>query len=341
MEITSGIINKPIRVVIYGAEGIGKSTFAAQFPNPLFIDTEGSTAQLDVKRLPEPTSWAMIKEELQYVDAHLDVCNTLVIDTLDWAERLCIRDFCAKENIDGIERMSYGKGYTYIAEEFGRFLNYLTTLQNKGLNIVLVAHAMMRKFEQPDEMGAYDRWELKLQKKVSPLVKEWADMILFANFKTMVIESDKKKKAVGGQRVMYTSHHPCWDAKNRFGLADELPFDYSQIAHLFKTQNKPNTAQNDSKVQTLADNANNAISQENHTYSSNEQNNPQYLKPLTDLMEQSRIEESDVVYAVAQKGYFPANMKLADYPQEFVNFLTANWEPIKQEILNRTYGGNN
>ena len=56
----------------------------------------------------------------------------------------------------------------------------------------------MRKFEQPDELGAYDRWELKLGKKtssqISPLVKEWADMVLFANYKTYAVAVDKDGK---------------------------------------------------------------------------------------------------------------------------------------------------
>lgn len=42
-QITRGLIVKPQKVVVYGPEGIGKTTFAADFPDPLFIDTEGST----------------------------------------------------------------------------------------------------------------------------------------------------------------------------------------------------------------------------------------------------------------------------------------------------------
>ena len=99
----------------------------------------------------------------------------------------------------------------------------------------------MRKFEQPDEMGAYDRWEMKLSKKVAPLLKEWADMVLFCNYKTDVItdSNTKSKKAVGGRRVMYASHHPCWDAKNRYGLPDQMEMDFSQIARLFENAKQP------------------------------------------------------------------------------------------------------
>lgn len=246
MEITRGVIQKAKKVVVYGPEGIGKSTFASKFPNPVFIDTEGSTSSMDVARLPRPTSWEMLLEEVDYVKNNPHVCGTLVIDTIDWAEQLCIEFICTKHQKDGIESFGYGNGYVYTKEEFGRFLNRLEDVIGKGVNVVLTAHAQMRKFEQPDEMGAYDRYELKLGKKTSsqtaPLVKEWSDMLLFANYKTYSIAVDdkgKKHKAQGGKRVMYTCHHPCWDAKNRYGLDGELPFDYTEIAHILAGGKNP------------------------------------------------------------------------------------------------------
>mgnify|MGYP002572347346 FL=1 len=148
-------------------------------------------------------------------------------------EDITVRDICARRKWDGIEDAGYGKGYTYLEEEFGRLLNLLQQVVDAGCNVVLAAHAQMRKFEQPDEFGAYDRWELKLEKKTGALVKEWADMVLFANYETYVVKGNnpmEKNKAQGGRRVMYTTHHPCWDAKNRHGLRDKLPFDFAEIA---------------------------------------------------------------------------------------------------------------
>ena len=209
MKITKGIIPCAKKVVIYGPEGIGKSTFASQFPDPVFIDTEGSTNSMDVARLPKPTSWQMLLEEIQYVKDHPDVCKTLVIDTVDWAESMCIQSICDKHQKSGIEDFGYGNGYVYTKEEMGRFLNQLSEVVEVGVNVVLTAHAQIRKFEQPDELGAYDRWELKLGKKTSsqtsPLIKEWADMLLFANYKTFSIAVDdkgQKRKAQGGERVI-------------------------------------------------------------------------------------------------------------------------------------------
>ena len=243
MEIITGKIQSAKKIVCYGPEGIGKSTFAAQFPDPLFIDTEGSTNDMDVKRLQRPSSWTMLMEQVGYVKKTPGLCKTLVLDTADWAEMLCMNEVCAKAQKKGIEDFGYGKGYVYLSEEFGRLLNLLEEIVRSGIHVVLNAHAMIRKFDQPDEMGSYDRWELKLQKKTAPLVKEWADMLLFANYKVYVVNVDGqgaekgKNKASGGKRVMYTSHMPSWDAKNRQGLAPELPFEYAQIAHIIEGVN--------------------------------------------------------------------------------------------------------
>ena len=102
--ITSGTIAAPVKTVLYGPEGIGKSTFAAQFPAPVFIDTEGGTKRLNVARLPAPTSWAMLLDEVAEVSRGNVPCGTLVIDTADWAERLCIDAVCARASNNGKHR---------------------------------------------------------------------------------------------------------------------------------------------------------------------------------------------------------------------------------------------
>lgn len=121
MEITRGKIQKAKKVVIYGPEGIGKSTFAARFPGAVFIDTEGSTNDMDVARLPRPTSWNMLFDEIEYIKTNTDECKTLVIDTVDWAELLCVEHICAVHNKKGIEDFGYGNGYVYTKEEFVRW----------------------------------------------------------------------------------------------------------------------------------------------------------------------------------------------------------------------------
>ena len=324
-NISTGKVHTAVKTVIYGAEGIGKTTLAAQFPSPLFIDTEGSTKQLDVARLPAPSSWEMLLQELDFVRDKRP-CATLVIDTVDWAEQLCIADLCAKNGKSGIEDFGYGKGWEFEKESFGKFLNKLTEVINAGINVTLTAHAALRKFEQPDEMGSYDRWEMKLgsktTNKISPLIKEWADIVLFCNYKTVVVQTDKegkKHKAQGNRRVMYTQHHPCWDAKNRYGLPEEIPMEYAQIAQIY------------APVQPLE-------TPPAPAPSTSAPVQPGIPQSLADLMAASGITEQQIRAAVAMKGYFPEDMPISAYPEDFVSgVLVGAWKQIVDFINEQKY----
>lgn len=365
MQITRGKIAGAQKVVIYGPEGIGKSTFASQFPDVIFSDTEGSTNWMDVARLPKPSSWTMLLEQARYIRDNPSLCSSYAIDTADWAERLCIEHICATvphekgKQITGIEDYGFGKGYTYAMEEFGRFLNLLQEIIDRGINICITAHAKPRKFELPEEMGSYDRWEMKLSKQVAPLLKEWADMVLFANYKIHVVNVDDKgaqkgkNKAQGGGRVMYTTHHTCWDAKHRHGFPDELPFEFSAIAHCIPTiapvtgipVTTPMPAEN--SFNELADEAQKMILEYAEDVikampdqSSGATINPQAAppisgipKPLADLMEANQVTEAEIQAAVALRGYYPINTPIANYDASFVaGVLIGAWGQVFQMI---------
>lgn len=354
MNITSGIIPSAQKIVLYGPEGIGKSTFAAQMPEPLFIDTEGSTKKLDVRRLDKPGSFAMLLEEVKYVRQNPAVCKSLVIDTADWAEMLAVQELLAQYQKKGLEDFGYGKGYVYLAEKFSGLLNLLEEVVGAGVHVLLTAHAKMRKFEQPEEMGSYDRWEMKLGKQTAPLVKEWADTVLFANYKIFTVKTqDNKAKAQGGKRVMYTTHNPCWDAKNRDNLPEELPFSFGSIAPVFGQPAKPLEQIMDkakaagvpvTETRTTA-NPLNLPQPEETKAAETPQKQPEWLyeepdqrvpAKLRELMIAGAISEDDVEWAVAQKGYFPAGMKIWEYPPDFVDgVLIGAWAQVKQVILDR------
>jgi hypothetical protein len=235
LQILTGRIARPQKAVVFGPEGIGKSTLAAQFPAPVFLDTESGTHHLDVARLPAPKSWDDVTKSITALATEPHEFKTLVIDTVDWLEKLLAEHVCKLANKASIEDFGYGKGYIVLAEEFAKFLASLEPLLRRGIHILLLAHTKIVKFEQPEAAGAYDRYELKLTKQVGPLVKEWCDVLLFANYFTKVAENDSgRKRGVGGrERKLYTTHSAAWDAKNRHGFDEVLPFEFAAIAPAF------------------------------------------------------------------------------------------------------------
>lgn len=348
MQIISGKVHKAKKVVLYGPEGIGKSSLAAQFPRPVFIDTEGSTTELDVDRMPKPSSWEMLKQQVQYVKQQGSRFGTLIIDTIDWAEMLAVSSVCATHNKNGVEDFGYGKGYIYVAEEIGRFLNLLQDVVDSGIHVVLTAHAQIIKFEQPDEMGAYDRYQLKLGAKTgsrtAPLVKEWADMVLFINYKTYSISTDKegkKNKAQGGVRTVYATHHPAWDAKNRQGLPDDFPLDFGYIAHIFNgstpTQSTATAAQQAAPTVNPTEIIPNIIPNQQAaniaapvtTAPPTATLNPSIPQSLRDLMEQHQVTEAEIQIVVSNKGYYPYDTPIANYDPGFVEgVLVGAWQQV-------------
>lgn len=348
MNITKGIISKPVKVCVYGVEGIGKTTFASQFPEPLFFDLDKGSAQLDISRVTDITSWPLLMSNIKEVYDNPTICKTLVIDTADAAERMCIDYICGKFNKKGIEDFGYGAGYTYLVEEFARFLVQLDACIGQGINVVVLAHAVLKTVTLPEEMGTYDHWELKLSSKttnkVAPLVKEWADLLLFANYKTILIEDGTRKKAAGGKRIMYTTHTTFADAKNRFSLAEELPFDYNEIARLIPNGADPGVKPMQEKKQETKQKTIKKSEPESTvpvqntdipaTSTAKKTVNP-VLQKVYDLMKQEHITEEQIRKAVAMKGYFPEDMPMKDYPADFIDgVLIGAWEQIKTFILN-------
>lgn len=338
-NISRGRISAPYKVVIYGPEGIGKSTFAAQFPSPIFSDTEGSTLRMDVPRFePRPDSWAMLIQQAEFVRDNPALCKTYVVDTADWAERFCQRAVCDRSHKTGIEDFGYGKGYVYAAEDFGKLLNVLNEILARGIHVVLTAHAAMRKFEQPDEMGAYDRWEMKMHKLVASMIKEWADMVLFINYKTYTVKTETgKAKAQGGKRVMYTTHMACWDAKNRDGLPDELPFEYAAIAHLFGGQATPAIHAETPKPTTPAPVASPPAPAKPEPVKSDPEPGDIYAgipDSLRSLMVAADVRPEELMYvANEQKGYYPKGTPISSYADDFIaGWCVGMWDKVLEAI---------
>lgn len=329
MKITTGRVESAQKLVLYAPEGFGKSTFASHFPDPLYIDTEGSTKQLDVKRFDaDMSNWSNIIEAVAYVADGKTDCKTLVVDTIDWAEQSCIDKLNREHSTANILTMDFGRGSLFVLSAFRELMDKLDEVVKRGINVVILAHATMRKQELPEEMGAFDHWELKLQsKQVKSMVKEWADLLIFGNFKTYVItdEKTKSKKAQGNKRVMYTEHHACWDAKNRHGLESELPFEYKSIAHLFEAKKEAKVTEKVEKpTKKEAKPADpDVVPFPNET-----------LTALRKLMEESKVTEDEVIFTFHERGKFEEAATLDDVKD--LDFLQKNvvdnWAKFKKAV---------
>lgn len=366
-ELTTSPTAKAVKFVFYGPEGVGKTTLASQIiPTPAFIDTEGSTAHMTVCRFPKPKDWAELIDMVD--DAGKQKIWTLVIDTLDWADILCTRSLCKEKKWGSIEDAGYGKGYVMLGEKFSELLAKLTELADRGVNVGFCAHAQLRKVEKPEETGAYDHWELKCSKRVAPLVKEWADMVLFLNYDSVVIHGKNPmegNKLQGNKRVIYTNHAPTFDAKNRFGLPDKLPLEYKSIQAVFDRQKKPalqaapaqdfEHAEPDPQTEPvpddplpenpfLGDDVGPVFPEPKPESEWTEEDKAQ-LKPtelkdrypeLEALMKRDGISYSNVQWAVARKGHQPADLPVELYPVEYVDRLVSGWDKFVAYIRKNT-----
>lgn len=229
-SLVSGKLQRPLRVVLYGVEGIGKTTWAAGAPNPVFIGAEDGTANLDVTRFPNPERLDDIMDAIGVLYAEEHPYKTLVLDSIDWAETLIFDAVAREHNVAGIEGLGYGKGYVYAVEKFTQLLRGFDALAAKGMNVIVVGHALVRTFNDP-EFEPYDRYSLKLSKQDSPKLVEWCDALMFANYDTTIVNvgTDKNPNVRAksfNKRLIHTERRAAFDAKNRFGLPDRIPLSW-------------------------------------------------------------------------------------------------------------------
>ena len=200
-------------------------------PNPIFICGESGLVGPQFEGIPNftPESWKDILDFCEELATTPGDFRTLVIDTLDWVEPMLYAHVCNEGKQKNIEGFGYGKGYVLAQQEARKLLVALDKVNRAGLNILLLSHSQLRKVQ--NVLGDdYDHFESKLNAKVGGIFKEWADAVLFARFETFVEKVDNKVKAYGGStRVVETTHSAAWDAKNRYGLPEQMPLDMLAI----------------------------------------------------------------------------------------------------------------
>lgn len=235
-QIQSGKSPAPRRVMLYGTHGVGKSTFGAMSDKPIFVPTEDGLGEIDCDRFPLAETFDHAIAALGELYSEKHPYRTVVIDSLDWLERLIWSDICSKRGVESIEDIPYAKGYVFALTQWREFLEGLNALRNeKGMAVILLAHAKIERFENP-ETETYDRYVPRLHKLASAIVQEWCDEVLFATYKVYTKKLDEgfsqtRTQGIGsGERIIRTTERPAHIAKNRLNLPDELPLDWNVYA---------------------------------------------------------------------------------------------------------------
>ena len=217
------------RVMVYGVEGIGKSTFAAGAKNPVFILTEDGLGSLAVDHFPVAKTAADVLDAIATLIKDDHDFNTVVLDSVDWLDNLIWTDVEATHDA---KDLAYGKGAMIVAERWRDVLAGLNHLRNeKGMCVILIAHTQIKRFDSP-EVEPYDRYQPKLQERSSALIREWCDAVLFANYRTIVKKDDlgfnktNNRGVTTGERLLFTSERPAYMAKNRYSLPESLPMSW-------------------------------------------------------------------------------------------------------------------
>lgn len=249
-QIAKGLQPGPRRLLLYGTQGIGKSTFAASSESPVFIQTEDGLGEIGCDKFPLADSFEQAMAALTELYTQKHSYRTVAIDSLDWLERLIWAEVCRKRNVTNIEDIGYAKGYIFALNQWRDFLEGLAALRrDKDMTIVLIAHARIEKFENP-ETESYDRYVPRLHKLASALVQEWCDEVLFATYKVHTKQTDegfgrKGTRGIGsGERILRTVERPAHVAKNRLNLPDEIPLDWNAYAQHFTHNSKKGNRKN-------------------------------------------------------------------------------------------------
>ncbi|MDB4997092.1 MAG: hypothetical protein JWM74_4524, partial [Myxococcaceae bacterium] len=228
-NVKSGVIAAPLRVLIYGAEGIGKSTFASGAPKPIWLGADRGTNHLDIARLPQPRDFDEVIDAVRMLRTEAHEYETLVIDPINWIEPLAWKKVCKANGWENITTPGYGDGYKATDDIWRVLVHELERLQDaRRMNIVLVAHSDKKSDKNPD-IEAFDRYVIAMYKGAAAIFRQWAEYVLFAR-QHVWAEAGADKQVRGktnGARVIHTQWMPAYDAKSRPTLPATLPLSWT------------------------------------------------------------------------------------------------------------------
>ena len=250
--VKRGVHHLPLRVLVYGPQKIGKTTFSSGAPNGVVIGPEDGTGLLDQPRI-DAHSWRDIMGALHLLATEPNDFKTVILDTLDHIEPLIWAHICAEYHVASIELAAggYGKGYGFALDEWRKMTIALDRLRALGKGVILIAHAKTANFKNPDGPD-YDRYFLAMNERASLYLQQWVDVVLFANYETFVTvdKNTKKAKGFGGtERVLHANRRAAFEAGNRINLPDSFPLSWADFAQ-YAYPSKDDTAARDAVLRS-------------------------------------------------------------------------------------------
>lgn len=240
MNIIRGKKARAQRVLVYGQEGVGKTTLVSKLPSVLILDTESGADNVACDHAAVccvEDLRAAFRELLDERKAGACAYKVVALDTADRVWAMCAEEVCRANKLKSIEDMPYGKGMKMATEQFVRVVTGgMEALANAGLHVVVCAHSKVERISPPDNVE-YTQYQVKVSapgkqaEEAAAALKQWADAVLFCHFRTAV--NAVTGKALSEERVVATTHSAQWEAKNRFGLKEELPMEAKELSMLF------------------------------------------------------------------------------------------------------------
>src|SRR6516165_9331175 len=346
-SISRGKRPRHIFALIYGTDGVGKSTLCSYAPRPIFIGAEKVTEHLDVARFPQTESIGELMAQVRALQTEKHKFDSVVLDSLDWVEPLIWKAVCDEGKVETIEQYAggYGKGYVRALDLWRTLLKELSVLNDK-MHVLLIGHCLIKGFQDPELPSAYDRYQLKINDKAAALVREAADAVLFARFETELVKTNGKTRAYGeGNRIMYTESRPGWDAKNRFNLPFCMPLDWKSFGEAIRAFYGLNGKGNSTARQRPAEERPSKPEPKNESQTVTPQEKPIGIQqqpepqngsesPLSAKV-RARLEENKIsepefldILRCAQISEASGASRLADLPDKTLGLAIGSWDTI-------------
>jgi AAA domain len=229
MEIKQETNHTAPILLVYGAEGRGKTTLASKLPNAVwFLLEQGLPRGVAVASMQSVNSFEGVVNGLRFLANEEHPYKALVVDTLDALEPYVLEHVCAQHNWKSIEQPSYGKGWLMADDTWRRFLNGLNIVRTKrNMTIVLTAHATIERIDDP-RAPTYTSYQPKLHKRARASIMDACDIIGFLSEDLRVVTDDggfreRTRATAGNGRYLFVEGRPAFAAKNRYGMPEKLP----------------------------------------------------------------------------------------------------------------------